>query len=512
MEPSRTTIKMINIYADLNCPFCYAQNERLQNEPMGDQVCWNYVEHAQEIITQANTEAQLELLEFETEMVKQRAPDVVIKNPGFRVNTRLAILTLIAFSQRHPDMASALRLAIYRAYWQEGEDISNFGVLERLIKQVGGNMRSVTDEAEHAFQMGQNQWLHGEMDLRIPAMKSLDNRKLLGLQNIYNVQNFVSGLDVESEEGSYVCTYRASPLVAIINMPDTVEMFKRDISEFEVLSLTSMAKFLAHPENNEVKAVIFKVNADDEFPWEELHALRESGFINHHLPAIAVIDKKSRSTIKQGYLIGATDIFEISDIDEYFAPCLKSRTVRFGVLDVLTRDASVDGLTGLYNKRFFNQLLEKEWRRSCRGKLSLSMIILDIDYFKNYNDFYGHVEGDDCLKQVASIISQQLIRPSDMAIRFGGEEFILLLPETDKDGLETVMVRLKQAFTDAAIPHNTNPDAPFLSVSQGGIYAHPHSDNTPLEMLKKADLALYHSKDAGRNCFHSTDYPAPVYD
>lgn len=165
----------------------------------------------------------------------------------------------------------------------------------------------------------------------------------------------------------------------------------------------------------------------------------------------------------------------------------------------LRRLSSIDGLTGLANRRCFDETLLKEWSRAERNQKPLSLIIADIDYFKPYNDFYGHIAGDVALKEVASALSATLHRPVDIACRYGGEEFTIVLPNTDSKGAELVAIRLKQAVSNLAIEHISSPVEDHITISLGVATLFPQRGQPPTTIVEVADKALYKAKELGRN-------------
>lgn len=157
-----------------------------------------------------------------------------------------------------------------------------------------------------------------------------------------------------------------------------------------------------------------------------------------------------------------------------------------------------DGLTGLANRRFFDQMLEKEYRCAKRDHIPLSLILCDVDYFKRYNDSYGHAEGDHCLCRVAQAIQTALQRPGDLACRYGGEEFAVILPQTDLAGVQILAEKIRAAVYALNLPHRGSEVAHCVTLSLGaatytGQYA------TPDALVKAADDALYRAKVQGRN-------------
>ncbi len=165
----------------------------------------------------------------------------------------------------------------------------------------------------------------------------------------------------------------------------------------------------------------------------------------------------------------------------------------------LERLSTLDTLTGLANRRRFDEVLSHEWRRSARESTPLSIVFCDIDFFKNYNDGYGHLAGDECLVKVARAVAGISNRPGDLAARYGGEEFVLILPGTGEEGAAKLAERLRARIVELDIPHAHSPLAPRLTISLGVASVVPRPGAEPSELLALADRALYAAKDEGRN-------------
>ncbi|MBM4253769.1 MAG: diguanylate cyclase [Deltaproteobacteria bacterium] len=166
---------------------------------------------------------------------------------------------------------------------------------------------------------------------------------------------------------------------------------------------------------------------------------------------------------------------------------------------MLTRLSLIDGLTGVANRRNFDRVLDKEWRRASRSKHEISLLMIDIDYFKAYNDLYGHQSGDECLRQVADILRDALRRPGDMLCRYGGEEFGVILPETGLEGANKVGENLRQTVNDAKISHRGSKVGEFVTLSVGVASLMPTGTINFKQLIENADKALYQAKAAGRN-------------
>ncbi|MCW0919988.1 PleD family two-component system response regulator [Pseudomonas sp. RG1] len=166
---------------------------------------------------------------------------------------------------------------------------------------------------------------------------------------------------------------------------------------------------------------------------------------------------------------------------------------------VLQRLMNSDGLTGLSNRRHFDEYLELEWRRSLRDQTQLSLLMIDVDYFKSYNDSFGHVEGDEALRKVAAAIRDASSRPSDLPARYGGEEFVLVLPNTSPGGARLLAEKLRQTVAALKIPHNTPAEGSSLTISIGLATMVPQAGSDCRLLISAADRGLYLAKKNGRN-------------
>ncbi len=165
----------------------------------------------------------------------------------------------------------------------------------------------------------------------------------------------------------------------------------------------------------------------------------------------------------------------------------------------LQRLSVQDSLTGIANRRRFDEVLYQEWRRAMRNTSSLALIMLDIDFFKRYNDLYGHQQGDECLRRVAGIIRSSVRRESDTVARYGGEEFAVILPETGIHGAVDVAETIRANVFDAAIKHEASAVADRVTVSLGVSACVPEKNPDPKGLVAAADKALYLAKQEGRN-------------
>jgi diguanylate cyclase (GGDEF)-like protein len=212
---------------------------------------------------------------------------------------------------------------------------------------------------------------------------------------------------------------------------------------------------------------------------------------------VTAIDQDAEET--RGLELGAIDF-----ISKPFSP----RMVRVRIQnhmklkqqrDLLGRLSFLDGMTGISNRRRFDQVLDMEWRRHIRSRSPLSLIMMDIDFFKAFNDTTGHLQGDDCLRKVAQAVAGLFQRPGDLGARYGGEEFVGVLPETDTTGALRVAGHVQEALAALALPHPCSGVSPYVTLSMGVAGCIPESAMAAESLIQNADRALYQAKAAGRN-------------
>jgi two-component system chemotaxis family response regulator WspR len=185
--------------------------------------------------------------------------------------------------------------------------------------------------------------------------------------------------------------------------------------------------------------------------------------------------------------------------DEAFRALQESQRKLAAANKELEKLSSLDGLTGIPNRRKFDEVLKREWHRAMRNNSPLSLIMLDIDFFKLYNDNYGHQGGDDCLKQVAGILNNVLQRETDTIARYGGEEFSAILPDTDVEGARAIGEAMRTSIQEKKIPHAMSKVSDYVSISVGVGTIIPPRNSDPEILIAVADQVLYLAKEEGRN-------------
>lgn len=185
--------------------------------------------------------------------------------------------------------------------------------------------------------------------------------------------------------------------------------------------------------------------------------------------------------------------FEIESVAEQRNSALQEANKKLAHL------SQTDGLTQIANRRFFDESFVQEWKRTKREKQPISLVLFDLDFFKQYNDQYGHLQGDECLRNIAELVSSVINRPGDLFARFGGEEFILLLPNTPEAGALMVANQCRELVESLAMPHHKSSISEVVTISVGVCSLVPETGLTEHDMLDLTDQALYCAKDRGRN-------------
>lgn len=185
--------------------------------------------------------------------------------------------------------------------------------------------------------------------------------------------------------------------------------------------------------------------------------------------------------------------------DEAFAALKESQRQLHEANQTLEKLSSLDGLTEIANRRQFDKVIAKEWNRAMRNYSPISLLMLDIDFFKLYNDTYGHQQGDTCLKKVAEVLKTNEKRPADLAARYGGEEFAIILPETDSHGALEIASSILEMIRASKIPHQASTVDPNLTASIGVATMTAERGTSSEDLIRRADKALYKAKERGRN-------------
>lgn len=255
--------------------------------------------------------------------------------------------------------------------------------------------------------------------------------------------------------------------------------------------LTLCQFFRAHPTTRDIPVIMLSSN-DDAVTKAQAFAAGANDYIVKLPDKIELI---ARLRYHSNAYIG-----KLQRDDAYRA--LRASQMKLEELNMqLLKLSNQDGLTGIANRRNFDERFAAEWMRAARNRFPVSLIMFDVDLFKLYNDKYGHLEGDECLKRIAAKAGEIASRPADTVARYGGEEFVALLPETDSSGARILAEKMRVEIEALHIPNAGSSVSPYVTISLGVITAVPEADSAPDpdSLIKLADDALYRSKNSGRN-------------
>lgn len=240
----------------------------------------------------------------------------------------------------------------------------------------------------------------------------------------------------------------------------------------------------------------------------------------HSIPIVVLSTREDASVKSEAFAVGASDyLIKLPDTielvarirhhskayihevqrDQAYHALHESQRKLLEINQELQRLTNVDGLTGLSNRRYFNEFSGPQWKLATREKTPIGILMVDVDNFKKYNDTYGHLAGDEVLKGVGAAMQRSVTRPTDLPARFGGEEFVVLLPASPLESVLAVGERLRANVEELRIPHVASTVCGHVTVSVGGAVTIPGPDDTLLRLIEAADQALYEAKETGKN-------------
>lgn len=293
---------------------------------------------------------------------------------------------------------------------------------------------------------------------------------------------------------------KSRTLLLVDDEPVNIQILHRILEEdgYEFLFATDGKSGLGLATRQRPDMILLDVMMPDMDGYEICRKLKDDP-VTADIPVIFVTAMGQMEDEEKGLNLGAVDY-----LTKPLGPSIVRARVRNHMQLKAYRDrleymAMFDGLTGIANRRRFDETLEMEWKRAQRNRSPLSLILMDIDFFKPYNDNYGHIAGDECLKVVAKVLSGALSRPADFVARYGGEEFVCLLPDTDAAGAAVMTEQLLAAVRSANIAHEYSEAGNIVTMSFGCLTIGEESDFSVDQVIAEADKLLYQAKNSGRN-------------
>ena len=293
------------------------------------------------------------------------------------------------------------------------------------------------------------------------------------------------------------------PTILVVDDMTTTLLLLHDLLKdtYEVKIAKSGTKALEILESpNDIDLILLDIEMPEINGYDVCKRIKNNETIKN-IPIIFITGRTSQEDEEYGLNLGAIDYIT----KPFNKAIVKLRIKNYLDLkiknDMLEKLSMYDGLTNIRNRRYFDETFEKTFNEIKRDKKSLAVLMIDIDFFKPYNDNYGHGQGDETLRKVAKALEKTIKRASDFVARYGGEEFVILLKDINKDGVEAVANNLLNAVRELKITHEFSKIENYVTVSIGVSYYNSSSDITKLELLLKADETLYSVKNSGRNNF-----------
>ena len=293
------------------------------------------------------------------------------------------------------------------------------------------------------------------------------------------------------------------PTILVVDDMTTTLLLLHDLLKdtYEVKIAKSGTKALEILESpNDIDLILLDIEMSNINGYDVCKRIKNNETIKN-IPIIFITGRTSQEDEEYGLNLGAIDYIT----KPFNKAIVKLRIKNYLDLkiknDMLEKLSMYDGLTNIRNRRFFDETFEKTFSEIKRDKKSLAVLMIDIDFFKPYNDNYGHGQGDETLRKVAKALEKTIKRASDFVARYGAEEFVILLKNINKDGVEAVANNLLNAVRELKITHEFSKIENYVTISIGASFYNSNSDITKLELLLKADEALYNVKNSGRNNF-----------
>jgi diguanylate cyclase (GGDEF)-like protein len=485
-------------YVDLNCPFCFALHVRLSRWGLLDQLSLRMVEHATHIIDGPFGIEQEVVLADEVYALHHRAPDVDVALPPRRFCSKVANRLLYLVQQQQPAKLSALRDSLYRTLWQDGRDIGDAEVLRGVLErhELDPSLLASCTEDPPEMLNWQGAWEQANFDCCIPVLQhEPSGRVLVGLPTQRSLVEFFLGKKSRVVD-SAVCYYQRRPVVLVCGrMQQMWALIESTRDRCDFVQAPSVEEALASLRSRAIPDLVLVEEAwgadGEELVSRECKA--------RSVPWIVVAVEGSSDGEVAALTMGAAEYLSLVNKTELarmrFERVLRDR------LSVERRQGEVmtDSLTGLASRRKFTRQFETEWKRASHNRTRLSLLLIDIDGFKAFNDAYGYLAGDACLQRLGSIWDVEVRRPSDLLARFGGNEFIGLFPESDVTHAAELAERLRTLVIEADIEHESSRHDGKLTVSIGLASCIPDESRSVHELFDLADEARGEAQQRGGN-------------
>jgi diguanylate cyclase (GGDEF)-like protein len=489
------------VYGDLNCPFCFALHERLFAWNLLDRIEWRLIVHAPDLEASSFSMEDQSLLANEVFSIHHRAPDVPVNLPKIRPGSETATRLLQGLDDLPVAQQVTVRLALYRALWVDGRDIADLDTLEDVIAAVGvADASQFTETPTEKFDVWQKEWeSRDDFDRRIPIMERASNDSLLlGLPTEEALVDFLKG-ERTFFVNDAVCVFQPRPITLVFgsleNLWPLVESIRDSCEVLHFADADRCRGMLSEHESVDFLLI------EHEFACGEDYDLLSEMAGARGVTRVVASATGSDAAEMRALQSGAAEYLPVDRSASVLSARFDKLVIERRKSVSMEQHAKFDALTQVPNRREFQARTEQEWRRLIdEGGGHCALLLIDIDFFKAYNDTYGHLAGDTCLKQVASVLRSSAREYEDFIARYGGEEFVLLLPGVTQDAAKQIGERLRQAVLAEKIEHKgSSIQSGHVTVSIGGVSAFANVHETPGDLIRLADDCLYQAKAAGRN-------------
>ncbi len=491
------------VYADFNCPFCYALNERIFAMNLDHWIDFRLIQHTPEVHHQRGSLELLSELTTEVAEVRRRIPSTEINIPMFRPGSAAATSLVYAIGRDDPVEAARLRRRIYRALWLDGEDISDPGILASLLLELDIEPPSQDNLSNEELTAWQSEWANNtEFDRNLPVIISECGETAIGFLLEPELDAFLESGSLVSDKVAdglwqpkkrlriLVLDYDAQSLRMIVEqMHDTqIEVVE------DFIGLIAHARNLGMPDLLMVNhSFIENVSGSD---WWRNSTNSDS---NPAVPIIHILDHQTSEAEAAAFELGAAGIISRPFHPKLLRSLLNSHLQAHRSQQQINNVARVDALTSICNHREFDAQLTAEWSRGARTGNALALLMIDVDRLRAYNDTYGHLQGDVCLVKVAHKLANCVRRSEDLVARYRGGLFTALLPGVEVDSALEVARDCLQAVADAMIPHPASSVASQVTVSIGVAVMVPMYEKSFTLIIEQAEIALYQAKQNSCN-------------
>jgi diguanylate cyclase (GGDEF)-like protein len=486
-------------FIDLNCPFCFAVHERLSRWGVSHKLEWKFVQHANHLMEGPFTLSQENRLSSEVLSAHHRAPDVKIILPSKWCDGELASLLLTQIQKVYPEASDQMRNAVYRALWHEDLNIDDTEVLQGLLAQndLPDSLIVECEESRSLLQAYQNEWETGNFDFSIPVIQQAKTRRShVGLGTKRSLMEFL--LEKRSRLiDSTACYYQRKPTILVCgsmqNVWPIIEHLRACTEFLQAQTATEAIETIGIHSHADVLVL-----DDESLSPEDVDKIAKAARARTLPWALLTRDTSTEHEVET-LSRGAAEFIDIGQ-DVRVGRARLHRLIRSRLTpEYLERREELDTLTRLPSRRSFLRAFEGCWSDSRETGQVLSILLFNLDQFKKYNDSMGYLAGDHALQQVAALLKHNVNSPDSRLARFGGDEFIALLPDVGSNKAINIGLAAKQALIELHLSTTTGEVEQDLSMSVAVVTITPAKDAEAEIIFERVDRAMSDAKKTGPN-------------